>query len=413
MDKHRDDSLQKKWQPFVSAIREESPGISTVNHELRSLDNFCPEVAYDIFGYFASYLNGYADDIDREADCRAYERERIPEKFDAAWATITPKHFTECREYSLRANYPAALTTTTDVLQLKPGAFKPMVLRRSPDPSPIVVRQFLSAEEIDRAITKLRRRIEETNKLDPSQVHYKDTKVDNVESNIRETIREVFGPHSREFTTHCDHRIWHGGYRATDSDNQRQQKFAGGIPQTVTMLEGLISRLEERREDLNSSQESTIPKVEAVAATRRVFIVHGHDEGEKQAVARFLSKLQLEPIILHEQPNQGRTIIEKFEKHTDVDFAVVLLTPDDRGYPQGAPEAAKPRARQNVIFELGYFVGRLNRSRVCALYKGNVEILSDYDGVIYISMDDPQAWQLPLAREMKAAGIEIDLNAVL
>src|SRR5262249_17157379 len=115
-------------------------------------------------------------------------------------------------------------------------------------------------------------------------------------------------------------------------------------------------------------------------------------------------------IVLHEQANQGRTVIEKFEKHADVDFAVVLLTPDDLGHAVGAPDEAKPRARQNVVFELGYFVGRLGRSRVCALHKGDVEILSDYDGIVYVSMNDPQGWRLLLAREIKAAGIDVDLN---
>lgn len=118
-------------------------------------------------------------------------------------------------------------------------------------------------------------------------------------------------------------------------------------------------------------------------------------------------------IILHEQPNQGRTVIEKFEGSADVDFAVVLLTPDDVGHIADGSDEPKPRARQNVIFELGYFVGRLGRSRVCALHKGGVEILSDYDGVIYVSMDDPQGWRLLLAREIKAAGIDVDLNRAM
>lgn len=147
--------------------------------------------------------------------------------------------------------------------------------------------------------------------------------------------------------------------------------------------------------------------------TRRVFVVHGRDEAAKETVARFLAKLDLEPIVLHEQPNQGRTIIEKFEGHADVDFAVVLLTPDDFGDHADGSDQPQPRARQNVIFQLGYFVGRLGRSRVCALHKGGVEILSDYEGVIYVSMDDPQGWRLLLAREIKAAGIDVDLNRAL
>ena len=287
-----------------------------------------------------------------------------------------------------------------------------MARRKTPEPPPIEVRQF-TRSEIDRGIGKLRRRIEEVNALDPNQIRFDDAKIDTVESNIRESTREVFGPRSPEFRDHEHHRIWHGGYNMMDSEGQRQRKFADGIPQTVTMLEGLISRLEEKRDNLEPEAPTAIPSIAPLSGTRRVFVVHGRDESAKEAVARFLTKLDLEPIILHEQPNQGRTVIEKFEGSADVDFAVVLLTPDDVGHLRDGSAEPKPRARQNVIFELGYFVGRLGRSRVCALHKGGVEILSDYDGVLYVSMDDPQGWRLLLAREIKAAGIEVDLNRAL
>jgi len=141
-----------------------------------------------------------------------------------------------------------------------------------------------------------------------------------------------------------------------------------------------------------------------------VFIVHGHDDAAKQEVARFIEKLDLHPIILHEQPDKGRTIIEKFEHHSDVGFAVVLLTPDDMGYPKDTPSEVKPRTRQNVVLELGYFIGRLGRSSVCALRKGDVEIPNDIAGVLYKTMDISGAWRFELAREIKAAGIDLDLN---
>lgn len=287
-----------------------------------------------------------------------------------------------------------------------------MARRQVPQPPPIEVRQF-TIPEIDRGISKIQRRIEEVRGLDPRNIRFDDTKIDNIERNIRETIREVYGPNSPEFSDHAHHRIWHGGYNMMDTDGARQAKFAAGVPQTVTMLEGLIARLEEKREDVDPLSVEQIPSISPLLGTRKVFVVHGHDEGAKEAVARFLSKLQLEPIILHEQPNQGHTVIEKFERNAEVDFAVVLLTPDDVGYPAGSPDNLKPRARQNVIFELGYFVGRLGRSRVCALYRGNVDILSDYDGVVYVSMEDAHGWRLMLAREIKAAGIDVDLNAAL
>ena len=285
-----------------------------------------------------------------------------------------------------------------------------MARRQPPDSPPFEVRQFTKAE-IDRGIVKLRRRIDEVTTLNPQHIRFDDAKIDNVARSIRETIREVFGSRSPEFNDHQNHRIWHGGYNYLDSNEQRQAKFAAGIPQTVSILEGLISRLEEKREDAASSDTSPTPGSTLLTSTRRIFVVHGHDETVKETVARFLSQLNLEPVILHEQPNQGRTVIEKFEGHADVDFAVVLLTPDDVGQAAGSSGAKKPRARQNVIFELGYFIGRIGRSRVCALHKGDVEILSDYEGVIYVSMDDPQGWRLLLAREIKAAGIDVDLNA--
>jgi predicted nucleotide-binding protein len=146
---------------------------------------------------------------------------------------------------------------------------------------------------------------------------------------------------------------------------------------------------------------------------RRVFIVHGHDEEAKQSVARCLEKLELEPIILHEQPSQGRTIIEKFEGYAGVGFAVVLLTPDDVGAAKDDVDNFKPRARQNVVFELGFFVGKLGRDRVCALHKGDVEIPSDFAGVVYVPMGPGDAWRFDLVREMNAAGLDVDSNKLL
>jgi predicted nucleotide-binding protein len=148
----------------------------------------------------------------------------------------------------------------------------------------------------------------------------------------------------------------------------------------------------------------------ADAGGKRVFIVHGHDDGAKDAVARFLQKLDLQPVVLHEQPNKGRTIIEKFEDHSAVAFAVVLFTPDDVGHPAGYPDAARPRARQNVLLELGFFMHAIGRDRVCVLYKVGVEIPSDYAGVLYHELDKAGAWQVQLAKEMKAVGLPVDMN---
>lgn len=156
-------------------------------------------------------------------------------------------------------------------------------------------------------------------------------------------------------------------------------------------------------------EEAGIMPIKSEPAARKVFVVHGRDDGAKEGVARFLERLGFEAIILHEQASQGRTIIEKVEAHGEVGFAVILLTPDDEGNAVG--EAVQPRARQNVVLELGYFLGRLGRSRVMAFLRGSVEIPSDFHGVVYASFSGD--WKHALARELQAAGFDIDWNVVM
>jgi predicted nucleotide-binding protein len=160
--------------------------------------------------------------------------------------------------------------------------------------------------------------------------------------------------------------------------------------------------------DLEEPDEMTPP-----SRSRKVFLVHGHDEAVKERVARFLEKLSLDVVILHEQPNRGRTIIEKFEDHSDVGYAVVLLTPDDICGPVTESPSSSKRARQNVVLELGYFFAKLGRERVCAVYVGEVELPSDIHGLLFVPYDREGAWKLKLAQEIKAAGIEVDLNSAI
>lgn len=148
------------------------------------------------------------------------------------------------------------------------------------------------------------------------------------------------------------------------------------------------------------------------AKSNKIFIVHGHDGEAREAVARFISAIGFAPVILHEQANRGRTIIEKVEANSDVGFAVVLLTADDEGKAKNAKEL-EPRARQNVLLELGYFIGRLGREHVCALKRGAVEIPSDFAGVVWETMDTGNGWKQALGRELYAAGYAIDWNNLM
>lgn len=175
----------------------------------------------------------------------------------------------------------------------------------------------------------------------------------------------------------------------------------GGKLITDSLLEQIRNPLPLRNEESNMLQRTFGDEV---------FIVHGHDEAAKHAVARFVEKFDIEPIILDEQANKGQTIIDKFEEHAgEAGFAIVLLTPDDVGRSKDETND-KYRARQNVILELGYFLCGLGRERVCVLYKEGVELPSDIHGILYVLMGDSDGWQLKLGQEMQAAGLPVDLN---
>jgi len=190
----------------------------------------------------------------------------------------------------------------------------------------------------------------------------------------------------------------------------------------IYFIECIISELEKERFVLISQKlGSESNSKESLEATRnvinetplnKVFIVHGHDELEESRVARFIEKLGLEAIILHEQSSAGKTIIEKLEEYSDVGFGIILYTPDDHGNVKSSKEL-KPRARQNVVFEHGYMIAKLGRDKVCALVKRDIEKPNDISGVVYIELDRGNSWQLGLASELKRAGYDINMNKLL
>ena len=158
------------------------------------------------------------------------------------------------------------------------------------------------------------------------------------------------------------------------------------------------------KETTSKSEASIVTRPKAPMDKSKIFIVHGHDDAAKQAVARFVEKIGLEAIILHEQASSGKTIIEKIEANSNVGFAIVLYTPCDEGRPKGEEDQLKPRARQNVVFEHGYLIGKIGRKNVSALVKGDIETPTDISGVVYINMDESEAWKYQVAKEMKACG---------
>lgn len=182
----------------------------------------------------------------------------------------------------------------------------------------------------------------------------------------------------------------------------RERDAAGALADQLRLLESAI-------ESLEGAPPETVEGGEAASSKPpgdKVFVVHGHDEEALTGVKGFLAKAGLESIVLRDEPNRGRTIIEKFLEYSEeVGFAVVLLTPDDIG--GGSSDSygeLRPRARQNVIFELGFFIGKLGRERVCALFRQGVEIPSDYEGVLFVEFDERGKWQMEMIREMIEAG---------
>lgn len=196
------------------------------------------------------------------------------------------------------------------------------------------------------------------------------------------------------------------------SPSERLESLRSDIGEQVHRLESIVERLELF--PVSAGVWPARPVAASPKATgRRVFVVHGHDEAVRETTARFLEKLGLEAVVLHEQATGGRTIVEKLEHYSDVDFAVVLLTPDDVGASKADVSKLQARARQNVILELGYFVGKLSRAHVCALYRGPLELPSDILGVGYVQLDDAGSWRFSLAKELRAAGFPIDMNKVI
>ncbi|MDR1220366.1 MAG: nucleotide-binding protein [Treponema sp.] len=181
------------------------------------------------------------------------------------------------------------------------------------------------------------------------------------------------------------------------------ERFQHGLETAILYLKNYLSDSDVQTEQT----QKQIPE-----NNENVFIVHGRDEGVKAQVSNLVQKMKLKPIILHEHANKGQTVIEKFEKHADVKAALVLFTGDDIGKYKDDDKDEK-RPRQNVIFEAGYFMGKLGRKNTIILAEEGLNIQSDLQGYIYIPLDEHRRWHFDLARELKAIGFDIDMNTLV
>jgi predicted nucleotide-binding protein len=199
---------------------------------------------------------------------------------------------------------------------------------------------------------------------------------------------------------------WSTGTPQSAFDNARRR----GIRRAVGYLKSAISEVEMQDDD---APDTAAPAIARGVGGSAIFIVHGRNNERKETVARFVRNLTgIEPIILHEQISGGGTVIEKLERYgSTAGFAIVLATGDDIGR-EATAGADRPRARQNVIFEWGYFSGLLGRAKTVVLYDHGVEIPGDLDGLVYVEVDARGAWKIELTREIEAAGYTVDRSAL-
>lgn len=251
---------------------------------------------------------------------------------------------------------------------------------------------------------KLKKIIDDTDELIKKDITNSDPEFDAWEMKVKRFISNKYGVNSLEMDKFNDTSFFTGAWSFDTPEEEIHRDSVNscrdGLKTTKAVLETYLEELSEETEFSIQSQP------QPSRDTSKIFIVHGHDGELKEAVARIIEKQNIKAIILSEQANTGQTIIEKFEKNSDVSCAICLFTADDLGRAKASADD-KPRARQNVVFESGYFIGKLGRDRIIILSNNGIEIPSDLAGVVYTNT---QNWQVELLKELKSMGYNIDFN---
>ena len=248
---------------------------------------------------------------------------------------------------------------------------------------------------------KLEKLISDARALIEKQVTNSNTDFEAWEVNVRRFLSKKYGEKSIEYKKFDDTSFFSGCWVMGTTDEEFHSDCVNscreGLELTIAILQSYLDDFSD-----SDTNEGTRPPHNS----KKVFIVHGHEGELKQAVARIIEKQGIEAIILSEQANKGRTIIEKFEDYSDVSGAICLFTADDYGRAKNNA-TDNTRARQNVVLEAGYFMGKLGRNCVAILADKDIEMPSDLSGIVYT---DSTNWEINLLKELKEMGYTIDFN---
>ena len=249
---------------------------------------------------------------------------------------------------------------------------------------------------------KLKTLYDEIDSLILSRVKSSDPRFETWQTKVERLLKKVYGESSEERINFLHTVFSPIVYTSYTTDVDYIEACADGLKSTKSVLSVYLEEMAD-----NSEEHSVPANFEDKASDfSNVFIVEGNVAGLKEAVARLVERQNIKAIILNEQANGSRALIEKLEGYSDVGGAICLFTPDDEGKEKGALELSA-RARQNVVFEAGYFMGKLGRNKTIILSNGDVELPSDMQGIVYTNNEE---WRYKTLKELKAMGYAIDFE---
>jgi len=295
---------------------------------------------------------------------------------------------------------------------------------RKPEPSILVVPKDKAEARITELIEQGNKLHKISDRLESRAIRFEFKKWSNLNE---ELLSEIFN--NKEILTNYSKLPSGFGLFPAETEALAVQEWMDHIQYRVVFLEALIDQLgylsEKTAPSREKPEEKSGPKpgpgsgakpearaeVKPSAPGEEVLVVHGRDEHLLAVTVGFLEKLRLKPVLLSGNSDQEMTALERLGTgNNPFKFAIVLLTPDDVGFDLMKPKELKTRSRQDVVFLLGFLVGKLGPNKVFAIHKKDVQLPGKCPGVVFELYDEKAAWLSKAAQKMRASGVALDLN---